>query len=71
MHIILLCMDMLDQKTELTVYRHHPHGFSNFLKRLYTATIWHFGPAPSSAAIEGRRLSDWSSNLTFLALFEI
>ena len=28
--------------------------FSDF--RLYTATIWHFGPAPSSAAIKGRGL---------------
>ena len=30
--------------------------FSYF--RLYAATIWHFGPAPSSAAIEGRGLGD-------------
>ena len=25
---------------------------------LYTATIWHFGPVPSSAAIKGRGLGD-------------
>ena len=51
------------RQTEFAAYRRRPHGFSDFLKknsdfRLYTATIWHFGPAPSSAAIEGRGLSD-------------
>ena len=35
------------------VYCHRPHGFSK-----NTATIWHFSPAPSSAAIEGRGLRD-------------
>ena len=33
-----------------------PQKISDF--RLYTATVWHFGPAPSSAAIEGHGLGD-------------
>ena len=60
------------RQTEFVVYRHRPHEFQimQHLLSMYTATVSHFGPAPSSAAIEGRGLGDRElMNLAFLALF--
>ena len=47
-------------QTEFAVYRarifRFSQNFSDF--RSYTANIWNFGPAPSSALIGGRGLGD-------------
>ena len=51
------------RQTEFALYRHHPDGFSDFLKKFQISDcirqlLWNFGPAPSSTAIEGRDLDD-------------
>ena len=62
------------RQTKLAVYRHRPHGFSDFLKKFHISdciqqTYGTLASPPRALQLKGKASAIASSNLVFLALF--